>query len=113
MYKESRALHDRCSESRTMLNRFTDRLPVIIEPRDTNTPRIDKRKYRAPKELMTSQLIYVVRRRLKLRAEEAVFFFHGNRTLVSPSATVADVYSRYADDDGFLYLTYSMENTLG
>ena len=96
-----------------MLNRYTDRVPVIIEPRDQNTPRIDKRKYMAPKDLMMSQLIYVVRRRLKLRADEAIFFFYDNRTLVSPSATVADVYSRYADDDGFLYLTYSMENTFG
>lgn len=96
-----------------MLNRYSHRVPIIIEPRGTTTPVIDKRKYMAPRDLTASQLFFVVRRRLNMRADQALFFFLDNKTLVTPSTTVYDLYSRYADDDGFLYLTYCLENAFG
>lgn len=96
-----------------MLNRYSHRVPIIIEPRGTATPLIDKRKYMAPKDLTASQLFYVIRRRLNMSSDKALFFFLHNKTLVTPSSTVFDLYSKYSDDDGFLYLTYSLENTFG
>lgn len=113
MYKATRSFHERCAESRTMLNRYAHRVPVIIEPRDATTPPIDKRKYMAPKDLTASQLFYVVRRRLNMRPDQALFFFIDQKTLVTPSFAVFDLYTKHADDDGFLYLTYSLENAFG
>ena len=113
MYKTARSFSERCAESRQMCHRYSDRVPVIIEPRGVGTPSIDKRKYMAPKDLLASQLLYVVRRRLNMRSDQALFFFLEDRTLVPSSSSVHEIYSRHADDDGFLYMTYSLENTFG
>ena len=112
MYKESRSFEERCRESATMLNRFPDRVPVIIEPR-SNAPDIDKRKYMAPQDIQFAQFIYVLRRRMSLRPEQALFFFTNHNTLVVANERVADTYAKHADEDGFLYVCYSLENTFG
>ena len=113
MYKRKHTHEGRCEESRLMLQRYPDRVPIIIEPRDTSTPSIDKTKYMAPRDLMFGQLFYVVRRRLSMASGQGLFFFLNDRTLVNSSQTIADVYERKRDDDGFLYVTYSLENTFG
>ena len=112
MYKQARSFEERCSESRTMLNRYSDRVPVIIEPKG-NAPEIDKRKYMAPKDITFSQLIYVVRKRLLMQPDQALFFLLSDRTLVTASSTLGDLYTRHVDEDGFLYVSYTLENTFG
>ena len=96
-----------------MLNRYRERVPVIIEPKGKNAPPIDKRKYMAPRDLNLAQLVYVVRKRLSLRGDQSLFFFYNNNTLVLPSSSIGEVYNTHRDDDGFLYIGYSLENAFG
>ena len=112
MYKETRSFEDRCRESAVMLNRFPDRVPVIIQHRG-NAPEIDKRKYMAPKEIQFAQFVFVLRKRLRMQPEQALFFFTSSNTVVIANQRVADIYSTHADEDGFLYIFYSLENTFG
>lgn len=113
MYKETRSFCARCDESATMLTRYPDRIPIIIEPRTDRTPSIDKRKYMTPRDLTFGQLFFVVRKRLNLRPEQALFFFLNNNTLAPTSNTVYSAYESQRDADGFLYIVYSLENTFG
>ena len=56
--------------------------------------------------------MYVIRKRLRLPSEKAIFIFIGG--VIPPSSQLlADVYEFYRDYDGFLYITYSTENTFG
>ena len=96
-----------------MRERYPDRVPIIIEPKCAQTPAIDKRKYMTPMGLTFAQLFYVVRKRLALGPEHGLFFFLDNNALARASATVTEVYNDYVDDDGFLYIKYSLENTFG
>jgi GABA(A) receptor-associated protein len=86
---------------------------VICEKADRSSiPDIDKKKYLVPADLTVGQFMYVIRKRIKLPPEQAIFLFVNN---VSPSnaSLLSAVYDEFKDEDGFLYITYSGENTFG
>lgn len=87
-------------------------VPVILERGSEEAPHIDKEKYLVPVDLTVTQFAFVVRKRLQLNASDALFLMvDGN--LCTGTRTVASVYDAYRAADGFLYVTYSMENTFG
>lgn len=86
---------------------------VICEKADrSDIPDIDKKKYLVPADLTVGQFIYVIRKRIKLPPERAIFLFVDNM-IPSTSSLMSVVYEVQKDEDGFLYITYSGENTFG
>lgn len=75
-------------------------------------PEIDKKKYLVPYDLTIGQLVYVIRKRINLPPEKAIFIFV-NDILPPTAATVSSIYEEHKDEDGFLYVLYSSENTFG
>ena len=113
MYMTTKPLDERMEESRTMRTKYPDRLPIIVEPKDAHTPSIDKRKYMVQPDLTFGHLMYVVRRRLMLRSDQALFFFTSSNQLQPASSTIGSIFDRVHDEDGFLYIVYAFENTFG
>ena len=107
-------------------------------------------RYLVPADLTVGQFVYVIRKRIKLSPEKAIFIFvnnvlpptgalfsclsrpvpssaslHAQRrfTRAGPvsnttqlgctAALMSSIYEDHKDDDGFLYVTYSGENTFG
>ncbi|CAK9146855.1 unnamed protein product [Ilex paraguariensis] len=68
--------------------------------------------YLVPADLTIGQFVYVVRKRIKLGAEKAIFVFVKNM-LPPTAALMSAIYEENKDEDGFLYMTYSGENTFG
>lgn len=112
MYQEEKSFEERCAESGTMLQRFSDRVPVIIQKKRNNIDSIDKRKFMTPRSLTLGQLLFVVRRRLKLKKTEAIFLFI-NGKLIKQTETMGQAYNEHKNNDGFLYVMYDFENTFG
>ena len=104
----------RLSESRRIREKYPDRVPIIVErdERSSDVPMIDKKKYLVPSDLTCGQFNYVIRKRLKLKPERAMFLFINN-TLPPTGSLVSSIYSTDKHDDGYLYVTYSGENTFG
>ena len=104
----------RISESTKMLSKHPNSICVIIEKskNDKSIDEIDKHKYLIPKELTIGQLLYVIRKRIHLTPEQAIFFYINN-TLPSSSTTIESLYNKFKDPDGFLYIRYTGENTFG
>lgn len=73
---------------------------------------IDKNKYLIPLNLKVGQFIYVIRKRMKLSPEKAIFLFIDGKLLHSNSS-IHEVYHLYRERDGFLYVKYSEENVFG
>lgn len=94
-----------------LLRKHPDKVPVIFIP-SSNTPEINKRKFIIPRDLLVAQLLYIIRQKIKLEPEKAIFLFFGNHT-VSTNMIMSEVYERYKDKDGILYVNYSTENTFG
>ncbi|KAL2646408.1 hypothetical protein AAZV13_05G053600 [Glycine max] len=69
-------------------------------------------RYLVPADLTVGQFVYVIRKRIKLSAEKAIFIFVDN-VLPPTGAIMSAIYDEKKDEDGFLYVTYSGENTFG
>lgn len=103
----------RQAEASRILQKFNDRIPVICEKVEkSDIAEIDKRKYLVPSDLTVGQFVYVIRKRIKLPSEKAIFIFV-NDILPPTAALLSTVYEEHKDEDGFLYVLYSGENTFG
>ena len=112
-YKQKHEFFKRISDSNRIIEQHPDRVPVIVEPAENCTlGTIDKNKYLVPRELSVGQFIYVIRKRIKISAEQSLFIFV-NQTIPPTSSCIADIYNEHKDADGFLYVTYTGENTFG
>jgi GABA(A) receptor-associated protein len=112
-FKENNTFEKRTSESNSVMEKYKDRLPIIVQKTiDCNLPDVDKCKYLVPRDMSMGQFIYVIRRRINLKAEEALFITVNN-SLISSSENIDMVYEKNKDEDGFLYVTYTSENTFG
>ncbi|EFC42238.1 autophagy related protein ATG8 [Naegleria gruberi] len=115
IFKEQKTLSERMEESKKVREKYSDRIPVICEKSsvEKDLPSIDKNKYLVPADLTVSQFVMVVRNRLSLNETTSLFFFVGRDVLLLQTDVMSNVYERYRDEDGFLYVTYSGQNTLG
>lgn len=112
-FKSKHSFETRLIESTRIKEKYPDRIPIICEKINrTDIPNIDKEKYLVPNDLTIGQFIYVIRKRIKLPAESAIYVFVGG-SIPPTSALISNIYEGYHDDDGFLYVTYSKENTFG
>ncbi|GME82080.1 unnamed protein product [Ambrosiozyma monospora] len=112
-FKDEHPLEKRKAEALRIKSKFHDRVPVICEKvEESEISEIDKRKYLVPCDLTVGQFVYVIRRRIHLPAEKAIFIFVND--IVPPTAALmSSIYEQYKDEDGFLYVLYSGENTFG
>ncbi len=113
-YKSINSFEKRVKESSNIINKYKDKVPIICEKslKCGDIPDIDKTKYLVPSDLTVGQFLYVIRKRLKLSPEKAVFIFIDN-SIPSSNDTIGIVYKNKKDEDGFLYMTYAGESTFG
>ncbi|CAK5279581.1 unnamed protein product, partial [Mycena citricolor] len=107
------ATEKRKAEAERIRQKYPDRIPVICEKADrTDIPTIDKKKYLVPSDLTVGQFVYVIRKRIKLAPEKAIFIFV-DEVLPPTAALMSAIYEEHKDEDNFLYVSYSGENTFG
>ena len=111
-FKSKYTLEQRQKESSRMRVKYPDRVPIILERSNNSVPDVDKHKYLIPIEMMGSEFLYVIQQRLKLTAEQTIFIFSQNN-LIHLGDAFSTIYKYFKDEDGFLYLSYSLENTFG
>ncbi|KAG0472623.1 hypothetical protein HPP92_014480 [Vanilla planifolia] len=112
-FKQEHDFEKRRSEALRIREKYPDRIPVIVEKAErSDIPNVDKKKYLVPADLTVGQFVYVIRKRIKLSAEKAIFIFIDG-VLPPTGAVMSTIYEEKKDEDGFLYVTYSGENTFG
>jgi GABA(A) receptor-associated protein len=113
-FKHSFNFEERLKEATRLLEKYPTRIPIIVEKHkeDITIPNIPKKKYLIPKDFTMAQLMYIIRRKIKLPSEKALFFFIGNN-IPSSSELLGTIYSEHLDCDKFLYIKISGENTFG
>jgi GABA(A) receptor-associated protein len=115
-YKKELTFEKRKLEATRILTKFPNLIPIICERAQTDQaslPDLDRRKFLVPPTLTMGQFVYVVRKRIVLDSSQAIFMFISNNLLVPTSMTVSAVYHEHKEDDGFLYMLYSGEDTFG
>ena len=107
-------LLERVKKSQIILEKYPDRVPLIIQQSKTDRESypIDKSKYITPRELTLLQLQQIIRKRVHFPAEKALFMFINNK-IYPISSLIGGIYDTNKDPDGFLYVTYCQESTFG
>lgn len=114
-YRAKRAFVTRKEEAAAIRHKFPTKIPIIVDRfhKETSLPRLDKSKFLVPQEITMSQFVTIIRNRMKLGCNQAFYLLVNNRSMLSLSKTLAEVYNEHKDEDGFLYVTYASQEVFG
>ena len=102
----------RLEESKRILDKYPNKIPVICERISNNVPQVSRKKYLCPDDLSLANFMYVIRKRMDLSPEKALYLFINNK-LIPCSQLLGSVYEAEKNEDGFLYINYAGESTFG
>ena len=81
-FKNKYSFESRKSESKRIMERYPDRIPIIVEKsKNSDIKEIDKKKYLVPRDLTVGQFIFVIRKRIDLSSEQAIYIFINNKLI--------------------------------
>jgi GABA(A) receptor-associated protein len=95
-----------------ILEKYPDRVPIIVKT-VFKLPPLDKHKYLVPRDLTVGQFIHVLKRRIELGSEKALFIFVDGGILPPTSSIISEIYDKHKDENLFLYMEIALENTFG
>lgn len=110
-FKNNFTYDARKKESDKLRKKYPDKYPIVCDA-DKTVPKLDKNKYLVSGDITIGQFLYVVRKRIELTPEFALYFYINGR-LLPPSQLVSQVYNEMHEDDGFLYIQIFGESTFG
>jgi len=100
-YKEEHPFEKRRAEGEKIRKKYPDRVPVIVEKAPkARVGDLDKKKYLVPSDLTVGQFYFLIRKRIHLRPEDALFFFVNN-VIPPTSATMGSLYQEHHEEDFF------------
>ena len=106
-------IEERRKASQRMSEKYPDRCCIIVtKMKGSDVPDIDKHKYLVPRTLSMGQFVYVIRKRISIQPDKALFIYVDN-ILPSTSELIGNVYNNHVAEDGLLYITYAGESTFG
>lgn len=113
-FKQNHTFDKRKSEADRINIKHENKIPIIVEVNEQHTKELnlDKFKYLVPHDLTLGQFLFVIRKRVKIEPEKALFIFFNNE-LPPMSDTMGKIYNSKKDSDGFLYAVISLESTFG
>ena len=113
-YTKSYTLNERRAEALRVKQKYSDRLPIICDKHHTcnKLNNIDRIKFLVPKDLTIGQFMFVIRRRLKLQQDVAIYFII-NGFIPKTSELIKTLYEDNMNEDYFLYIHYTSENVFG
>lgn len=110
-FRDTYPKNQRQKEFKSIRAKYPNRIPVIIDPE--GDLRIDKRKYLVEYDMVFANFIYVVRQKLKVKANESLFFLYEGK-IPCQSHTIGQIFNEGpVSSDGFLVLSVARENTFG
>merc|ERR1712146_108666 len=119
MGQEAVPFEKRSAEARRILAKYPDRIPVICEKAArSDLPDIEKKKFLVPGTMLCGEFKYIIHKHLNesgsgaIASDQTIYLFAKNHT-PKTGALMSEIYEQYKDMDGFLYVAYSAENTLG
>lgn len=113
-FREKYSLEERISQSKRFRAKYPDRIPIVISPGNSSVDKflLKKYKYLVPNEVTIGEFMCAIRDQIELPKEKAMFLFVNN-VLPPTSSRMCTIFEQHKDDDGFLYMTYGLENTFG
>ena len=106
-------LQTRLDDSERLRKKYKDRCCIIVgKSNGSDIKDIERHKFLVPNHLTVGQFIYIIRSRIECSKTQALFLFI-NGKIPPTSRRLIHVYEEQKENDGFLYVIYSGENTFG
>jgi len=113
-FKKEFNLEKRKETATRILRLHPDRIPVIVEKdKGGSLLQIKKNKYLVPNDLTLSRFAYEIRNYISIPSDTALFLFVNEHAMPAGQVSLGELYKQHKNEDGFLYITYSGENTFG
>ena len=116
-FQKKVSFEKRVAESKRIRERYPTRVPCIVEKANVkgNAPELKKNKYLVPEDITMAAFTAVIRKNMgaSLSAEQSIYLFVNDTVLVAQGQMMGLVDNDHKNKDGFLYITYALENTFG
>lgn len=113
-FKVQHSFEKRKTQSSKIRTQYIDIIPIIVEKAGTrNVPQIASTKFLVDKNMTVDKFLFQIRRQLRITSAEAMFLFINNKVIPSNSDRMETLYQEHMDADGFMYITYCLENVFG
>ena len=110
-FKKSFKKEERLKKSLKLLEENSNQIPVIFEKEPLcKLEGLIKTKYLINKNYTLADFISAIKKKLKMDETDALFLiakYKKTQKALIGSITFKEIYDKYKDDDGFLYITYS------
>jgi len=117
--KETMPFRSRQAEAKRISKKYPDRVPVVCEKALNSTlPDMEKNKFLVPGTMPCGEFQYIIHKHLNQagcgpEAFNRTVYLFVQKAVPKMGASMWEVYEKYKAPDGFLYVSYSAESTLG
>ena len=113
-YQKAKTLEERKREFQTVMEANPDKIAIICEKAPkSHILDIEKSKYLVKNDVTLNQFSLMIRKKLKIEKEQALFFLINGKKSLSGDNSMQEIYNKYKNDDGFLYIAYAGEEIWG
>ena len=113
-YKSVKSLEERKAEYEKVQKLNPGKIGIICEKAPkSKIADIEKTKFLIADNLNLAQFTPLIRKKLNMDEKEALFFLANGKTALSGNDQLIDIYNKYKDEDGFLYVAYASEIVWG
>ena len=113
-YQKVKTLEERKSEFQNVIQSNPGKIAIICEKEPkSKIADIEKTKFLVNGDITLSQFSLMIRKRLKMGKEEALFFLVNGKKSLTGDDSMQDVYNKHKSEDGFLYIAYASEVVWG
>lgn len=108
-FKAQNTYETRKGVSGKIREQYPDQYPVIVEldPRATKLCIIVKKKFLAPGNIPLNKFMLEVRKVISIGRQDPLAVMVESGQMISGDTKMSDLYERFKDPDGFLYILFS------
>jgi GABA(A) receptor-associated protein len=115
-FRDEHTLESRKLEAIKILHKYPQRVPIIVEKGKCDLSDITKNKFLVSNDMTMSQFMFTIRKRITLEPSQSLFVLvvcNGVSSLMTGDAQMSTIQDEYKEEDGFVYMVYTSENTFG
>ena len=80
-YKNIYSFEQKILDSNRILEKFPNKIPIIVNRYSNNMPDIDKKKFLVPKHITVSEFMVILRKRINITSDKAFYILVNNNSL--------------------------------
>lgn len=112
-FKMKYTFNERKNRSEYILNKYQNKVPIIVERGDNTVNDLDNSNLILDKNITIGKLLYIIRNKIHVDQYDSIYLFIEKGYIPNTNDNIGKIYDKHVDADGFLYITYCREQTFG